>query len=75
MNYKQVPFWKKKWDGKICCITQTRLRPGKNKYGMSHSVFLKCSHGFYRSVLIEWIKNCPTIIPTCPVCRQLIDGM
>lgn len=75
MNDKKVPFWKKKWCEKTCGITQTRLRPGKNKYGLSYSVFLKCSHGFYRSVLIEWIRNCPTEIPTCPVCRQLIDGM
>lgn len=62
-------YWKNKWKEKICGITQTRLRPGKNKYGQSYSVFLQCTHGFYRSTLIEWIKNCPTPCPTCPICR------
>ena len=69
---KQFPFWKKKWFEKICGITKTRLRPGKNKNGLPYSIFLSCSHCFYRSVLLEWIKNCPHEIPTCPICRQNI---
>ena len=64
-------FWYKKWKDKICGITQTRLRPGKNKHGESYSIYLDCSHGFYRSVLIEWVKNCPSKMPTCPICRQV----
>lgn len=69
----QVPFWGKKWNGKLCGITKTRLRPGRNKNGFSYSIFLTCSHGFYRSVLVEWIKNCPRETPTCPICRQDIN--
>lgn len=68
-NKKQV-FWKDKWV-KTCGITKSRLRPGKNKYGLSYSVFLTCKHGFYRNVLIEWIKNCPSEQPTCPMCRKI----
>lgn len=67
---KKQPFWKKKWKDKVCGITNARLRPGKNKHGDSYSVFLECNHGFYRSVLNEWVKNCPTFPPTCPLCRQ-----
>jgi len=67
---KKAPFWKKKWSEKVCGITHTRLRPGINKYGDSYVVFLDCTHGFYRSVLIEWVKNCPNTIPTCPICRN-----
>ena len=72
MKHKQL-FWKKKWDNQICGITKGRLRPGSNKDGLSHSIFLKCTHGFYRSVLIEWVKNCPSEIPTCPICRGEFD--
>ena len=68
------PFWKKKWKDKICGITTTRLRPGNNINGVSYSVFLDCNHGFYRSVLIEWIKNCPTENVTCPLCRVTINA-
>jgi len=67
---KKEPFWKKKWDGKICGITRGRLRPGKNRYGLTHVVFLNCTHGFYRNALVEWVRNCPTETPTCPMCRQ-----
>lgn len=62
------PFWNK-WT-KTCGITKSRLRPGKNKYNLSYSVFLECNHGFYRSVISEWIKNCPSEYPTCPICRR-----
>ena len=68
-------FWKKKWKNKICGITHTRLRPGKNKNGISYSVFLPCKHGFYRSVLNEWIKRCPKDSPTCPLCRKKIGSI
>lgn len=63
-------FWKTKWNDKVCGITHSRLRPGKNKHGESYSVFLTCKHGFYRSVILEWIKNCYPNNPTCPVCRK-----
>lgn len=66
---KKKSFWEKRWKNKTCGISMSRLRPGKNKYGESYSVFLDCTHGFYRNVLIEWIKNCPTNQPTCPMCR------
>ena len=67
---QRQPFWKKKWDGHICGISKGRLRPGTNKDGVFHSIFLSCRHGFYRSVLIEWVKNCPHEKPTCPICRK-----
>ena len=62
-------FWKR-WENRICGITHTRLRPGKNKKGLSYSVFLPCEHGFYRSALNEWIKRCPKDNATCPMCRK-----
>lgn len=68
-------FWKKKWENKICGITHTRLRPGKNKDGLTYTVFLDCNHGFYRSVLEEWIKNCPINPPTCPICRHSFSSI
>lgn len=63
-------WWNKKW-GKdnFCGITQSRLRPGKNSYGISHTLSLKCGHNFYRKPLISWIMSCPTNNPTCPICR------
>lgn len=67
---KKSLFWKKKWDNKICGITKSRLRPGSNKIGLSYCIFLNCNHGFYRSVLQEWVYNCPYEEPTCPVCRR-----
>jgi len=71
------PWWSKKWGkDKICGITHARLRPGTNKNGTHHTTVLKCQHGFYTNPLLEWVKNCPTDIPTCPVCRiefKLID--
>lgn len=63
-------FWKRKWENKMCGITQTRLRPGKNKRGRKYVIFLDCKHGYYRSALIEWIKYCPTERLSCPVCRK-----
>ena len=66
---QQHHFWRKKWYGQICGISKGRLSPGTNKDGLSNIVFLNCKHGFYRSVLIEWVKNCPHEKPTCPICR------
>lgn len=67
-------IWRNKWRNKICGITQSRLRPGKNKHGLSYVVFLDCGHGFYRSVLQEWVYNCPSENPTCPMCREDFDA-
>lgn len=47
-------YWKKRWEEQVCGITKTRLRPVKNKDGLSYTVFLDCTHGFYR------------IMPVCP---------
>jgi hypothetical protein len=62
--------WKNKWKNKYCGISKGRLRPGKDKNGLGYSIFLECSHGFYRSVLTEWVKKCPKSKPTCPICRK-----
>ena len=70
---QKIPFWKTKWQNQICGITHSRLRPGKNKHGLSYTVFLDCSHGFYRNVLLEWVKKCPSDYPTCPICRKTIN--
>ncbi len=63
-------FWRTKWENKVCGITHTRLRPGKNKDGVPYTVFLPCSHGFYRSVLMKWVEQCQKDKPTCPMCRK-----
>ena len=71
MSTYMKPFWKQKWGkNKICNITHTRIRPGKNKQGQPHTVYLECKHGFYRKALAEWVKNCTKLVPTCPVCRK-----
>ena len=65
------PFWNKKY-GKdaICPISRTRLRPGKNKDGITHIITIKCKHIFYRKAINKWLEN----NSTCPVCRtELID--
>ena len=65
------PFWSDRWGAdKICPITYTRLRPGRNRLGIPYSIKLQCGHRFVRSALIEWIKKCPE--QTCPVCRKRI---
>ena len=66
-------YWKKRWEEQVCGITKTRLRPRKNKDGLSYTVFLDCNHGLYRSPLKEWIKICPTYVPTCPICRTMFN--
>ena len=71
-----TPWWTKKYGkGKICAITNMRLRPGKNKYNQPYSIFLGCKHGFYRSALMSWVLTKPDISPTCPLCRQAFDPL
>ena len=69
---KKKPFWNKKWgNDKICAITRTRIRPGKDKNGISYAIHLSCGHYFYRKAFIEWYaKNNDKI---CPLCRKNID--
>lgn len=65
------PFWSKKWGkDKICPITQSRLRPGKNKYGIPYIIELGCGHKFYRMALLKWSSI--QQVPKCPVCRKEI---
>ena len=67
-------FWSKKWGkDKICNITFSRLRPGKNKNGIPYCITLKCNHSFYTNALFEWIKNCKDDKATCPVCRKDVN--
>lgn len=69
-------WWKKKY-GKdhVCAITNTRLRPGKNKHDLRHAIFLPCKHGFCRSSLVYWVLTKPSDIPTCPLCRCAFDPL
>lgn len=66
------PFWAKKW-GKdfICPISQSRLRPGKDKNNIAYVRSLKCGHRFWRKAIDTWVitqvKNSQSL--TCPVCR------
>jgi hypothetical protein len=65
------PWWSNKWGkDKICSITYTRLRPGKNKKGIYYTTRLKCNHLFCTYPLLEWVKKCPNEDLTCPVCRS-----
>ena len=64
-----MPHWwdKKYGKDKLCGVTYTRLRSGKNKNGQSYSIYLPCKHGFTRYALLSWLnmgKN------TCPLCRR-----
>jgi hypothetical protein len=65
-------WWNKKW-GKdnLCALTQSRLRPGKNKIGISHCIKIECGHMFYTKPLIVWLEN----NSTCPVCRFQISHL
>lgn len=67
-------WWDKKWGkDKVCSITHTRLRPGKDKYGLPYVVKIKeCGHLFYRKAILEWVRNCNSQI-SCPVCRKEFD--
>ena len=65
------------WDCKynkdsICPITQTRLRPGKNKEGIPYIITLKCKHSFYTKALLYLINTCETDEIPCPICRKPI---
>lgn len=65
-------WYEKKWGkDKICGITLTRLRPGKNSYGLSYVTKLDCEHSFYTKPLIEWSK----LNHTCPLCRKEFDPL
>lgn len=71
-----TPWWGNKYGKeRVCAITNTRLRPGKNKYGQKYSIFLSCKHGFYRSALMAWVLSRPEEIPTCPLCRKHFDPL
>ena len=65
-------WWDKKWNkSKICGITHSRLRPGKNKYGTPYVIHIKCGHSFYTNALLEWMRMSTTNsnTTTCPLCR------
>lgn len=67
-------FWTKKWGkDKICNITLSRIRSGKNKNGLPYCTTLECGHSFYTNPLLEWVKNCKENESTCPVCRRRFD--
>ena len=68
----KTSWWDKKWGkDKICCITHSRLRPGKNNRGIPYTIVLDCGHGFYTSVLLEWVKKCNQWNTPCPYCRKI----
>ena len=63
---KNKNWYFKKWGkDKICGITQSRLRPGKDKYGIPYVITLDCNHSFYTNALLEWSSQ----NETCPMCR------
>lgn len=68
-------FWTKKWGkDKICNITFSRIRPGKNINGIPYCIKLNCNHSFYTSALLEWCNNQNyNNTNTCPVCRKDFD--
>jgi hypothetical protein len=68
-------WWNSKKYNSICPITRTRLRHGKNRYGLTYSVFLKCKHGFNRNGLVTWVLKKPKQNPTCPLCRVEFDSL
>ena len=69
---KSKPWWSYKYGkDKICAITKTRLRPGKDRKGNSYSIFLKCGHGFSRSALEKFISIAEKA--SCPLCRRCFD--
>ena len=62
-----MTWWKNKWGrDKVCPITKTRLRPGKNKNKIPYTYTLPCKHSFTRSALLEWLKKSNK----CPICRK-----
>lgn len=69
-----VKWWDKKWGpNKVCGISHSRLRPGKNSKGSTKCVYLDCGHGFYRKCLQQWIftrYKAGKEKMTCPMCRK-----
>ena len=63
---KKRPWWEKKWKDKVCPITQTRVRPGKNTKGIPYTTVLSCSHAFCTRAIQAWAKR----QATCPMCRK-----
>ena len=62
-------WWNNKYGkNSFCGITKTRLRPGKDKDGISYICKLPCKHYFYRKAIQEWILHVEN--PTCPLCRK-----
>ena len=71
---KSKSWWNKKWGKEsICPITLKRLRPGKDKSGLSKCIFLNCGHGFYRESIEKWFNDCESERPSCPMCRKPFD--
>ena len=70
-----MPWWNAKKYTAICPITHTRLRQGKNKGGLSYSVFLECKHGFNRRALMMWVLSNHRVKPRCPMCRKEFDSL
>jgi len=67
-------WWTKNWGSdKICGISCSRLRPGKNKLGISYTTKLDCGHRFYTTPLIEWYIKCEQDKATCPTCRKMFQ--
>lgn len=64
-------WWTKKWGkDKVCPITQTRVRPGKNIIGVYHTSRLPCDHYFCTYPLLNWMEKGQSFESTCPMCRS-----
>ena len=74
---KSVWWYKKYGKDSICAITKTRLRPGRDRYGLTYALFLPCKHGFSRTALVNWVfsivENGYDDTVTCPLCRRQFD--
>lgn len=71
---KTIPWWSKKYGkDKVCGISFTRLRQGKNKNGMSYVITLPCSHSFYRYNIVKWTIFSISQTSSCPICRTSYD--
>lgn len=70
-----MKWWSKKWgNDKICSITHSRLRPGRDKHGIPYVYTTECGHTFYTQALLNWAKYCVGKA-TCPYCRSSIDPL
>jgi hypothetical protein len=80
-NGLDKPFWNKKWGkDQKCAITCSRLRPGKDRNGLSYTIELECGHRFWRKALVQWVitsyaNTTEHAHPSCPVCRQHIKKL